>query len=348
MNEERNACLVQAKLAIDRLDYDEAQEHIVAALNLDSNYPPAYELLGEIFVEQDQHQNARIAFGKAIELDIDGADAKSGFEKYLWMGQLSEEGGTQAIDFYRKGVKRLINAIADTEEQHQPVMRARLASAYSAMAELYMTDLCMSEGAEQSCEKYVTNALLADDKSAEALQTLASMRLSQQRIDEAKTTLRNSISIWQDQTPGSVGFPTYVSRMSLVRLLLECEMTDDALHVLQQLEQEDDGTVELWYLYGWNYYLQGEVVPDADSEKRRELWEESRDCLHRCEKLYRTLDWQDLDLQEHASVLLGNIHGYGISIEVADDTTTGQEEPIMENEDEAEWESDAEQDEMEQ
>lgn len=195
----------------------------------------------------------------------------------------------------------------------------------------------MTENAEQQCQKYVTNALLADERSSEALQTLASMRLSQVRLDDAKATLENSMSIWKDQVSGSPNFPTYASRLSLVRLLLECEMTDDAMKVLQQLELEDDEVVDLWYLYGWTYYVQGEGIEEP--EKKREAWEDARDCLHKCEAMYQSMDWDDEALKEHASDLLGNIHASGISIEF--------KEPAMDivhdganSEEEQDWESD--------
>lgn len=196
----------------------------------------------------------------------------------------------------------------------------------------------MTESAEKQCEKYVTNALLADDTSSEALQTLASMRLSQSRMEEAKTALLTSISIWKDQVPGAFGFPSYASRLSLVRLLLECEMMDDTLEVLQQLEHEDDEVVDLWFLFGWTYYLQGERFGDAEAEKRQESWEDARDCLHKCETLYRRLNWDDEDLKNHASDLLGNISAAGISIvhtEPVQDIL-----PDGDIDDEAGWESD--------
>lgn len=197
----------------------------------------------------------------------------------------------------------------------------------------------MTEGAEQQCEKYVTNALLADDESSEALQTLASMRLSQSRMEDAKTALANSISVWKGQTPGIPGFPTYTSRLSLVRLLLECEMMDDALDVLQQLEAEDDQVVDLWFLFGWTYFLQGERHGETQQDKRRESWEDARDCLHRCEILYKQFNWDDESLKEHASDLLANINAAGISIEHQEPAA----EPATENGAdvaEEDWESD--------
>lgn len=196
----------------------------------------------------------------------------------------------------------------------------------------------MSDGAEQQCEKYVTNALLADGDSPEALQTLASMRLSQSRMEDAKTTLTNSMSVWKGQTPGSSNFPSYTSRLSLVRLLLECEMMDEASEVLQQLEQEDDQVVDLWFLLGWTYFLQGERSGETQNEKRRELWEDARDCLHKCELLYKRFDWDDDNLKEHASDLLANINAAGISIEHKEagrDTLQEGDEDV-----DGEWESD--------
>lgn len=335
MVSEIDSFLKQARGAADDLDFHAAQSHVVSALELDANYASAYELLGEIFVEQEQLGNARIAFQRAIELD--SSSSKTGFEKYLWMGQLCETSGRDAIVYYKKGIQRLIAVIADLPENEQSLLRSRLASAYSAMAELYMTDLCMEENAETECEKYVTNALLADDKSSEALQTMASMRLSQSRVEDAKTTLRNSMSIWQDQVPGTPQFPTYAARISLIRLLLECEMTEDAQKVLQQLENEGDDNVDLWYMYGWSYYVKGELEQDEDA--RRELWEDARDCLHRCEKLYKALEHDDAEMQEHASILLGNIHHAGISILPQDDQANGHGEDDEDNET---WESDDE------
>lgn len=196
----------------------------------------------------------------------------------------------------------------------------------------------MNDGAEQQCEKYVTNALLADGDSPEALQTLASMRLSQSRIEDAKRTLTNSMSVWKGQIPGSSNFPSYTSRLSLVRLLLECEMMDEALEVLHQLEQEDDQVVDLWFLLGWTYFLQGERFGNSQKEKHRESWEDARDCLHKCEVLYKRFDCDDESLKEHASNLLANINAAGISIEHKE---AGPEMlPEDEEGDDEEWESD--------
>lgn len=66
----------------------------------------------------------------------------------------------------------------------------QLCGAYCSVAELYLTDLCYEENAESQCEFYVTEALKLIDPSdgqplVDALQAAASLRLSQQRGEEA-------------------------------------------------------------------------------------------------------------------------------------------------------------------
>jgi len=71
--------------------------------------------------------------------------------------------------------------------------RRKLAEAYCTVAELFLTDLCYEENAEQECESYVTQALQITDCAGveqqepivDALQAAANLRLSQKRGPEA-------------------------------------------------------------------------------------------------------------------------------------------------------------------
>ena len=64
-------------------------------------------------------------------------------------------------------------------------LRQKLSGAYCNLAELYLTDLCEEETAESDCEHYLEKALQLKDADGEplvdALQTMASLRLSQQK-----------------------------------------------------------------------------------------------------------------------------------------------------------------------
>lgn len=55
--------------------------------------------------------------------------------------------------------------------------RKELSSAYCAVAELYMTDLCDNPEAETECLKSVQKAVEVDPQNAEAWQTKARLHL---------------------------------------------------------------------------------------------------------------------------------------------------------------------------
>ncbi len=60
-----------------------------------------------------------------------------------------------------------------------------MAKAHSSIVEIFMTDLCFEDGAEGKCEEHVGAALAVDPESLDAMQVLASLRLSQSRPADA-------------------------------------------------------------------------------------------------------------------------------------------------------------------
>ena len=69
--------------------------------------------------------------------------------------------------------------------------------------------------AESNCEELLKSALQVDPENTEALQTLASVRMSQQRPEEAKGILGKAWSSWKDLDAGV--YPTYLLCLSAVR-----------------------------------------------------------------------------------------------------------------------------------
>jgi len=116
---------------------------------------------------------------------------------YLYLGQLCT--AKEALDFYLNGIKELkiCHAFESVSESISlQNTRRQLCSAYCSIAELYMTDLCYEEEAETQCESNLKLALTlnAEDKdnTPDAEQTMASLRLSQQRGQEAVPYILNS------------------------------------------------------------------------------------------------------------------------------------------------------------
>lgn len=138
--------------------------------------------------------------------------------------------------------------------------------------------------AEQKCEEYLGQAQQISPETPEVYQLLASVRLSQQRNEEAVSILQQSMSLWMNKEFGDPAIPIYDSRLSLVRLLLEIGMFEQAFTVLEGLQKENDQVVDLWYLYGWAYYCLGDDE-NTSQEERQGHWEDARDCLETAVKV---------------------------------------------------------------
>jgi thioredoxin-like negative regulator of GroEL len=60
----------------------------------------------------------------------------------------------------------------------------------------------MEEEAEKNCESLLNLAMQADPRNPEVLQSMASVRMSQQRSDEARTCVEQAWDLWKDLSTG--------------------------------------------------------------------------------------------------------------------------------------------------
>eukprot|EP00965_Chrysotila_dentata_P062458 2069862-Pleurochrysis_carterae.AAC.3 len=74
---------------------------------------------------------------------------------------------------------------------------------------------------------------------------MASLRLSQQRPEDAEALLAKALSI-TESLEGSAQQPSLEMRTALSKLLMEVGMSAEALDLLQELRLEDDESLELW------------------------------------------------------------------------------------------------------
>ncbi|KAE9968494.1 hypothetical protein BLS_005846 [Venturia inaequalis] len=291
---------------------------------------PALTVLGEICIELGDVSTAVAFFTQAAEIDADGEvpeERGGGPEKFFWLAQLSEEGGRDSVNWYQKGadvLRKQIAALAAQENNEEAEIlldeqRVKLASALCSVAEIWMTDLSWDDNeAEEQCNKAMEEALCVAPDRPETLQTVASVRISQSKLEEAREHLRNSLDLWKDLDPEDTQVPDFPTRISLSRLLMEAEMEEEANEVLERLVAEDDESVEAWYLGGWCLYLiaqrqqklASETMKDSDGpgEDVQELIRRSRKWLQRCLRMCKTLDYEDERLQEHALELVKELN----------------------------------------
>jgi len=122
-------------------------------------------------------------------------EARAGLSLYL--GQLSTSKDAlgafgRAIDDLKECVALLDASIKNGSSEmglqnSLVVTRHQLCGAYCSVAELYLTDLCFEENAENDCESALQAALQLDESTSppDAVQAMANLRLSQNRVDEA-------------------------------------------------------------------------------------------------------------------------------------------------------------------
>ncbi|CZT08968.1 related to UPF0661 TPR repeat-containing protein AN10433 [Rhynchosporium agropyri] len=287
----------------------------------------ALNLLGEIHVELGDIDSARQYFLQAATIDEDGSipeELGGGAEKFLWLAQLNEEGGQESVDWFEKGAMSLrlqIEALLDSGklsaegEAAMTEKTRKLAVALCGVVEVYMTDLSWEEDAEQKCESLVTEATMVAPQFAEPWQTLANVRISQQRLEDAQAALKRSLDLWKDLPPENPIVPEFPARVSLARLLMEADLDVEAIEVLDRLVGEDDSSVEVWYLGGWGLYIMGEKqkngevkTENGDGDSWRVSWISSRQWLDHSLRLFKQQNYEDERLGEHAKELLASIN----------------------------------------
>lgn len=343
--------LAQATAALQQGDISAAVKPAKRALSLlgpeSEEALPALNLLGEIHVELGEIDAARQYFLQAAAIDEDGTISEvvgGGAEKFLWLAQLSEEGGQDSVDWFERGAVCLRIQIQQLLDQKKlgkegeallEEKTRKLTGALCAVVEVYMTDLSWEEEAEQKCEALVTEATMVAPGFPEPWQTLANVRISQERAEDARAALKRSLDLWRDLPPESSVVPDFPTRVSLARLLMEADMDVDAIEVLERLVGEDDTSVEVWYLGGWGLYIMGEKqrngeakTENGDGESWRVSWISSRQWLNQSLLLFKQQDYEDERLGEHAQELLAKLDG-----ELGGGATNGDQD-----EDGEEWE----------
>ena len=247
---------------------------------------------------------AQRCLGRAITVQ-----PNTGHSKYMTAGQLFT--GTSARDLYCKGVEVLLASASESSSSSSSTSssldedtKAQLSSAYVALSELYMSDLCDLPEAQTEAARYISLALEADPSNPETWQADANYKLVLERFDEAKTSMARSLELW---LPGHAAFVetgegaettlSYNSRLETVKLLLDLEMLEEATRVCDGLLEEDDEVVAPWYLLGWLNFLR----EDSD------YWGNVRHYLTKAKQVHVMNPTDDEDMIKHIDEILAEV-----------------------------------------
>ena len=290
--------LAKVEEYINTFDYDLALKFCEKAIELDPDNAKVIETSACVCAEAGDMERSKKYFLKAVEMNPD-----KGHEKYMYLGQMS--GGAEAKKWYLKGIEIMENGLVEQarvgEDAVYRLAKTDISNAFCALAEIYMTDCCFEDDAASQCEKYCSRALEFDERNYDAYIVNANFFLSLERKEEAKDLLKQCfelLNIKDDESEndemeekpvngetaeadfkldgenGSEELPPYASRVTLAKLLTETGEYDKAEAVLSTLFDDDDEDIEVWYMYGWNCYLQNEFSDAVFYlEKAKEIYE---------------------------------------------------------------------------
>ena len=274
--EKGNECLNRAQPML-------AARFFVKALEQRNTDTGIMDALAECFLGMGDAHKALPLIEKSIELEPESTPYK-----YLNMAQLEE--GQEALMNYQTAIRifdrmkennesvtkptTVFNMEVDNSDNQINILK-ELSKAYCGIAELYLTDLCDEENAEQDCESSLKAALKYDENNLDAKQTLASMRISQRNpeaciiiegvYDEVYTAYKdNQAKPIITMVDGKAGDDTSNKEKDLpdpsfllqtCKLLIECaqdkpDLATKAMDLLTLLLNENDEDPELWFVMG--------------------------------------------------------------------------------------------------
>ena len=113
------------------------------------------------------------------------------------------------------------------------------------------------------CSFWLEQAMKTDPTNPEVFRVLADLRMCQERGGEARENVQKACSLWATELERLMNpeesdnsdllmaeFPSYESRISGAKILIELGDFDAAVSLLEQLLKEDDSVLMSWYLLG--------------------------------------------------------------------------------------------------
>ncbi|OBZ72192.1 hypothetical protein A0H81_07962 [Grifola frondosa] len=315
--------LEKAQSLIVQCDYELAERFAKRVLEQEHTNIDAKEILGVAQLETGELDAAKLTFQSLLPPHPDAPSIPPPWA-HLYLAQLNDDDPHLALQHYQAAVDLLIAQLkgkeraVDTpgEDDDETELKRNVVRALIGMVEIWMDDLCFDPSAEKTCEDLLNLALQTDPGNSEALQALASVRMSQQRPDDAKACLEQAWTIWKDLELDDPRLPPIPTRLALVRLFLELSLFTPALLVLQGIMASDDQEVEAWYLEGWCFFLMAEQAQEKGGKLDELTWEElardARDCLETCQVLHTNQEHPDAPLLEHVHELITKLDALGI------------------------------------
>lgn len=271
--------IANARALVQSSQSDKAVELLAPLVPGNETNVALLQIYGEVLLEVNELEQAYDVLLSACELD---KDASQGSEKFFYLGQII--GGSDGIKYLDTGLRKLDTqlGLVKAEHGHDDPVLVELAKVYDtkellvaflikklnqgifAKIEIWMTDLCMEPEAERQCDELIGYSLSLDAENPEALSLLASIRISQQRPDEAKELVMKSWALFQQKKTAleeaatsheasdslEVGLE-YIELiqplLTLARFCIELELYDLAVSIASNTQDINEDILEAHY-----------------------------------------------------------------------------------------------------
>ncbi|EAK90282.1 TPR repeat protein [Cryptosporidium parvum Iowa II] len=247
-------------------EYENANALFTQAIKLDplnSNVLSAY---GEFMCSIGNFESARELLEKSIKVN-----PYDDYVKYFSLAQILD--GEESLSYWNNGIEVLQESIKIVEKkgndksciERLDLMKNQLCSAYCAISELFMTDLCYSDEAESQVKENLAKASEIDDEHFETLccklayfKTIDDFEECKKYVFKIKYILANKYNLsvefndFADELRNKdIILPEYSVRLNLSRTLIDLNETELAELVLSTLLKEDEEDWQIWYLLSW-------------------------------------------------------------------------------------------------
>ncbi|CEO94599.1 unnamed protein product (mitochondrion) [Plasmodiophora brassicae] len=262
--------LDRARLLLSQCQPDVAVKFIERAIEQDSNDMAALDMLAEVLLELDRTEEAVRALRRSIDLY-----PNSNANKYMSLAQLLS--GREALGLYERGIQLMLSGI-DRDD-------SSVAAAYSAIAELFMTDLCDEDNAESNCEAAVEAAVNVRSDCPDPYRVMASLRIIQGRYEEAEAAVRSGLE--------RIASSPFETRLDLAKSCIELGMFTDGLDLVDDLLAEDDRDCQLWVMAALCYLKEGNAeiaVEYCHAARAMALKQDDREMLNEIDAIQHELD----------------------------------------------------------
>ena len=288
---------------VESFDFELAYKFCQKALELEPNNTNVIEVTGNVCAEQGELEKAKQYFLKAVKLEPD-----TGHIKYLYLGQISE--GQEAVNYFSNAINilklKLESILNNTKDAGEKQMQQRsintdISNVYCSLAEIYMTDCCMEEDAQKLCEYFCKQAIGTNDKNPDSYIVMCNFLLSSNDMVQAKESALKLYNLWRSLTESQQdNIPTamsYECRVSLIKVLIEIEYFDKVYDIVDQLIEENEDDIRIWYYLGLAKYFLLQADKNNDNP---------RFYLEKALELFEKTGYKDDDMKTHIEEMLGS------------------------------------------